>query len=124
MNYLNLVNYFTRAAWSDGQLLSFRRLSAAWAMALALVLGGTLLASPGLLQAKEGVATAVATVNINTDNAEVMAAGLKGVGQSKAMQIVRYREAYGPFKSIDELVEVKGIGQSTLDKNRSVIILE
>ena len=124
MNYFELVNNFTRAAWPYRQLFSFRRLSAAWAMALALVLGGTLLASPGLLQAREDVAPVVATVNINTDNAEAIAAGLKGVGQSKALEIVRYREAYGPFKSVDELVEVKGIGQSTLDKNRSVIILE
>lgn len=124
MNYLYLVHYFTRAAWSDGQLLSFRRLSAAWAMALALVLGGTLMASPGLLQAQEGAAAAIATVNINTDDAETMAAGLKGVGPSKATEIVRYREAYGPFESVDELVEVKGIGQSTLDRNRSVITLD
>jgi competence protein ComEA len=124
MNYLYLVNYVTRVLWPPGQLLSFRRLSAAWAMALALVLGGTLLAAPGSLQAQESGAASVATVNINTADAEALAAGLNGVGHSRAAEIVRYRETYGPFSSVDELAEVKGIGQSTLDKNRAVITLE
>ena len=53
-----------------------------------------------------------------------LASGLKGIGESRAMEIVRYRETYGPFASIDELSEVKGIGKSTLDSNRDVITLE
>ena len=57
-------------------------------------------------------------------DAEALAAGLNGVGHSRAVEIVRYRETYGPFSSVDELAEVKGIGQSTLDKNRAVITLE
>ena len=124
MNYLYLINYLPRALWLPGQLLSFRRLSAAWAMALALILGGTLLAAPGSLQAQEAVPASVATVNINTADAEALAAGLKGVGHSKAVEIIRYRETFGPFSSVDEITEVKGIGQSTLDKNRAVITLE
>ncbi len=36
----------------------------------------------------------------------------------KAQAIVAYREANGPFSSVDELLEVKGIGKSLLDKNR------
>jgi competence protein ComEA len=67
---------------------------------------------------------ALATVNINTADAPTLAASLKGVGQSRAVEIVRYREAYGPFSSADELAEVKGIGQSTLEQNRKVITLE
>ena len=67
---------------------------------------------------------AAATVNINTAGAEELASALKGVGQSRAEAIVRYREAYGPFAAIDELLEVKGIGQSTLDMNRRLIVLE
>ena len=63
-------------------------------------------------------------VNINSADAQTLATGLKGVGESRAMEIVRYREAYGPFASIDELAEVKGIGKSTLDSNRDVITLE
>ena len=66
----------------------------------------------------------VATVNINTADAATLAASLKGVGAARAEEIVRYREAYGPFKSVDELTDVKGIGNSTLEGNRAIITLE
>ena len=67
---------------------------------------------------------AVTTVNINSADAQTLAAHLKGVGDSRAAEIVRHRETYGPFASAEELTEVKGIGQSTLDMNRDVITLE
>lgn len=66
----------------------------------------------------------ISMVNINTANAESLAQNLRGVGQSRAQEIVRHREAYGPFASPEELMEVKGIGQSTLEQNRSRITLE
>ena len=66
----------------------------------------------------------VARVNINTADAATLADGLKGVGLSRAQDIIRYREAYGPFKSVEELADVKGIGQSTLERNRTVITLD
>ncbi|MEK9543059.1 MAG: helix-hairpin-helix domain-containing protein, partial [Luminiphilus sp.] len=50
--------------------------------------------------------------------------GLVGVGLAKAYRIVEHREAYGPFESVEELVEVKGIGEATVEKNRARIILE
>ncbi len=53
-----------------------------------------------------------------------MASGLNGVGRSRAEEIIRYRETYGPFKTVEELTEVKGIGKSTLEKNRAVITLD
>lgn len=62
-------------------------------------------------------------VNINTASAEEIAEALNGVGMSKAQLIVEYREANGPFAHIDELVNVKGIGLRTVDKNREVIVL-
>lgn len=63
-------------------------------------------------------------ININTADAPALAANLNGVGESRAQDIVRHRETYGPFASAEELMEVKGIGQSTLDKNRDLITLE
>ncbi|MGB1142054.1 MAG: ComEA family DNA-binding protein [Halioglobus sp.] len=75
--------------------------------------------------ADEGAAAPpVQQVNINTADAAALAAGLKGVGQARAEEIVRYREAFGPFASPDELMEVKGIGRSTLELNRTLITLE
>nr|WP_025770322.1 helix-hairpin-helix domain-containing protein [Thioalkalivibrio sp. HK1] len=58
------------------------------------------------------------TVDINTASAEELAQTITGVGIKKAQAIVEWREQNGPFSSIDELVQVKGIGSKTLDKNR------
>ena len=63
-------------------------------------------------------------VNINTASAEEIAAALNGVGLAKAEEIVRYREEHGAFAHADELVNVKGIGLRTVDKNRDLIIVE
>ena len=63
-------------------------------------------------------------VNINTADARALAAGLTGIGVVRAEEIVRYRETYGPFSTVEELAEVTGIGKSTLDNNRSRITLE
>lgn len=63
-------------------------------------------------------------VNVNKASATRIAAAMKGVGLKTASAIVAYRQANGPFKSIDELAEVKGIGMATLRKNERVIVLE
>jgi len=57
-------------------------------------------------------------VNINTADAPTLAANLNGVGQSKAAAIVTYREAHGPFQTVEDLALVKGIGAKTVEKNR------
>ena len=49
---------------------------------------------------------------------------LVGIGQSRAEDIIRYREQYGPFTTVEQLAEVKGIGNSTLEKNRAAIKLD
>ena len=59
-------------------------------------------------------------ININTASAaELMA--LDGIGEVKAAAIVEYRREHGEFRSVDELLNVKGIGEKTLEKNRSRI---
>ena len=63
------------------------------------------------------------TVNINTASVQELAAVLIGVGEKKAENIVAWREAHGPFAAKEQLLEVKGIGQATLDKNASRIDL-
>lgn len=57
------------------------------------------------------------TVNINTASAEELAIMLLGVGEKKAEEIVTYREHYGDFKFARDLVNVKGIGEATVEKN-------
>ncbi len=56
-------------------------------------------------------------VNINTATAEELAENLKGVGPKKALAIIEYRETNGPFFAPEELINVKGIGPKTLEKN-------
>ena len=62
-----------------------------------------------------------AEVNINTADAETISAELNGIGLSKARAIVEYRKKHGPFRSVDDLSLVKGIGERTVDKNRADI---
>lgn len=65
-----------------------------------------------------------AQVNINTADADTLSSELSGIGQSKAEAIVAYREQHGPYKNLDELENVKGIGSATIEKNKAKIILE
>lgn len=63
-------------------------------------------------------------VNINTANATVLADSIVGVGMGKASAIIDYRTQNGPFKSIDDLLKVKGIGTKTIDANRENLTVE
>ncbi|PNA06101.1 MULTISPECIES: helix-hairpin-helix domain-containing protein [unclassified Pseudomonas] len=57
-------------------------------------------------------------VDLNNADAATLQKELAGVGEAKAKAIVAYRETNGPFASVDELLEVKGIGKAILDRNR------
>jgi competence protein ComEA len=54
-----------------------------------------------------------AAVNVNKANSAQLQT-LNGIGPSKAQEILTYRKAHGAFKTVDELVNVKGIGTKTL----------
>ena len=60
-------------------------------------------------------------VDINTADAKTLAAELRGVGDTTAAAIVAYRTANGPFKTVDDLRKVKGIGDKILEQNRANI---
>ncbi|PCH63589.1 MAG: competence protein ComEA [SAR86 cluster bacterium] len=65
-------------------------------------------------------------VDINHADARTLAQHLDGVGIMKAEEIINYRETFGDFQSVEQLGDVKGIGEATIEKNRDriVIILE
>lgn len=63
-------------------------------------------------------------VNINTASVAELQDKLVGIGEKKAQAIVDYRTKHGNFKSIEQLSEVSGIGQATVEKNRANIVLE
>lgn len=94
---------------------------------LLLIAGSSLLltAMPVTVSAQEqSQQEAVQQVNINEADAQSIADVLVGVGVTKAQAIVQFREEHGPFTSIDQLLDVNGIGQSTLSNNRQRIVLE
>ena len=62
-------------------------------------------------------------VDINTADASALASAIDGVGEKKAATIVAYRDAHGPFNSVDALAAVKGIGAATVDRNRQNLIV-
>jgi competence protein ComEA len=56
-------------------------------------------------------------VSINMATAEELSSALSGVGLIKAQAIVNYRQQYGNFTQIEQLLEVPGIGASILERN-------
>lgn len=60
-------------------------------------------------------------LDINQATAEEIVAKLDGIGHKKAQAIIQYRQQNGFFKKADDLLQVKGIGQKTLAKNRDKI---
>lgn len=63
-------------------------------------------------------------VNINTAGVDDLARVLTGVGLSKAQEIINHREAYGKFDDINDLLEVKGIGERIVMANEGRILTE
>lgn len=59
-------------------------------------------------------------VNINTADSETLSKLVNGVGPKLADAIVRYREQFGPFRTIDDLAKVKGVGAKLVERNRDV----
>lgn len=60
-------------------------------------------------------------VNVNSADAQTLADNINGIGPKKAQAIVNYRNQNGPFKSHQDLLKVKGIGQKIIDKNKADI---
>ncbi|CAI8777543.1 MULTISPECIES: ComEA family DNA-binding protein [Pseudomonas] len=79
-------------------------------------------APPEAARAPLGLDVAVkaktAKVDLNQADAPTLQRELMGIGEAKAQAIVAYRESNGPFSSVEELLEVKGIGKAILDRNR------
>ena len=87
----------------------------------AVLLAAALAATLGVAAPSGAVAEGV--VNVNTASAEELAR-LPGIGESKARAILEYRKERGAFKSVEQLREVKGIGDSALELMRPHVALE
>ncbi|EFF0783333.1 helix-hairpin-helix domain-containing protein [Escherichia albertii] len=62
-------------------------------------------------------------VSINNATAEELARAMNGVGLKKAQAIVSYREEYGPFKTVEDLKQVPGMGNSLVERNLAILTL-
>jgi competence protein ComEA len=92
----------------------------AFAPTFLLLLGLGLAAWP-VLAADGGDLSGV--VNLNTATAEQLTL-LPGIGEAKARAILERRKQQGGFKTVDELVEVKGIGSAALEKIRPFVAIQ
>ena len=64
------------------------------------------------------------TVNINLADQATLETSLEGVGPALARRIVEFREMYGPFESLEQFLEVKGVGPKIVETNQSKIVFE
>jgi competence protein ComEA len=62
-------------------------------------------------------------IDLNAASAELLAE-LPGIGPSKAQAIVARRESDGPYRTVDDLAEVRGIGPKTVDRLRQLVIVD
>lgn len=77
--------------------------------------------------AREGKGTLVATgdqkVNINTADVTTLTR-LKGVGPQLAERIAAFRKSNGPFAKAEDLMQVKGVGEKIVERNREMIAVK
>lgn len=60
-------------------------------------------------------------VNLNTAKREELIEGIPGVGEKIAGRIISYRETYGGFKNIEEIMNIKGVGEKLFEKIKDYI---
>ena len=72
---------------------------------------------PSILDEQE---TKIKKININTADLTLLMT-LNGIGEVKAQAIIDYRMKHGPFKTIEEIMKVKGIGLKTYEKIKDYI---
>jgi competence protein ComEA len=78
--------------------------------------------SAGITGGSTGSGPAGGLVSLNRGTAAELDS-LPGIGPSLAQQIISYREARGPFTSIDQLTDVPGIGPSKMEQLRPLVVL-
>ena len=64
------------------------------------------------------------TINVNNADAGALAQALKGVGARKAEAIITFRELHGPFLTVEEMTQVKGLGKAFIAKNEHRVVFE
>ena len=81
---------------------------------------GAVLSMALLLAIAQAAVAETKQINVNTATAEELTS-LQGIGKVKSQAIVEYREKNGPFKTVDQLKEVSGIGDKMLEQLRPYV---
>jgi competence protein ComEA len=84
---------------------------------------GEIAGQGGITGTSQGQSGPEQKVNVNTADEQGMQ-NLPGIGPAKAKAIIQYREEHGPFKSLDELTNVSGIGDKSLEKIKPAASLQ
>ena len=92
---------------------------------IAFLLGGALLSQPTLANSETnaeamGAVQTISKVNLNTATVEQLTS-LPGIGPKKAQAIVEYRTQYGEFLIVEDIQNVKGIGEKAFIRLESMI---
>jgi competence protein ComEA len=96
------------------------RRTGARALGLCLALAVALAAAPGFGAESPALS---GTVNVNTASVEQLQL-LPGIGESRARAVVEARKQRGGFKAVEDLLEVKGIGEASLERLKPYVTLE
>lgn len=107
-------------------VLSYLLLPLFAALPLTLHAAQTTVSQPVVATATQSTEPQTKTSRIDLNNADALTLqqNLNGIGKAKADAIVAYREANGPFDSVDELLEIKGIGSALLERNREKLTVD
>ncbi len=89
-------------------------------LVVSLLLGGSSQLAAQDKPAAGKAAAATVLVNLNTATAAQIAT-LPGIGEKTAQRIIEHREKNGGFKKVEELMNVKGIGEKSFLKLKSLI---
>jgi len=104
----------------DGQKIHVPRKGEASAPTLASVAPSR---TPRSAPQAAATATTQFPINLNTATAEQLEA-IPGIGPVLAQRIIEYRQTRGRFQSVDELLEVRGIGPKRLESMRPYVVVK
>lgn len=90
---------------------------AACLTAVVLVAAGSLMAERGAAAPQAAAASAAKQIDINQANEQELAE-IPGIGSAMAKRIADFRQENGPFRRVEDLLKVKGIGEKSLEKLR------